>query len=119
MKLHYLPCLDSPDHAEARRRELQIPRERAAALGQSAVDATLRGDDTRPGDSASPGSKPSGAMILAAPLSPSAPIWSRAFRARSMTLSSPSPTGLPNAPPWGPFARSSASRPEAPSRPGS
>ncbi|WPL12012.1 MULTISPECIES: tetratricopeptide repeat protein [Thiorhodovibrio] len=119
MKLHYLPCLDSPDHAEARRRELQIPRDQAAALGQSAIDATLRGDDTRPGASASPGSKPSGASILAAPPRPSAPIWSRHFPARSMTSFSPSPTGRLNAPPWGPFARPSVSRPEAPSRPGS
>ncbi|MBK5970632.1 MULTISPECIES: TIGR02452 family protein [Thiorhodovibrio] len=46
MQLNHLPCLDSLDHAEARRRELQIPRERAAALGQSAVDAILQGDYT-------------------------------------------------------------------------
>ncbi|WP_328985662.1 hypothetical protein [Thiorhodovibrio winogradskyi] len=46
MQLNHLPCLDSPEHAEARRRELQIPRDQAAAFGQSAVDAILQGDYT-------------------------------------------------------------------------
>ncbi|WPL15703.1 hypothetical protein Thiowin_00617 [Thiorhodovibrio winogradskyi] len=35
MSLHCLPCLDSVEQANARQCELQIPRERAAALGQS------------------------------------------------------------------------------------
>lgn len=41
--LKILPCLDSPDLGEARRRELTIPREVAAALGRSAVEAAERG----------------------------------------------------------------------------
>lgn len=43
MTLRCLPCLDSPEHADACRRDLRIPRSRAAALGQSAVDAILQG----------------------------------------------------------------------------
>ncbi|EIC21642.1 TIGR02452 family protein [Thiorhodovibrio frisius] len=43
MSLHCLPCLDSVEQADARQRELQIPRERAAALGQSALNAILDG----------------------------------------------------------------------------
>jgi uncharacterized protein (TIGR02452 family) len=42
-KLHVLACLDSERMAEARRQELQIPREVAAALGQSAVKAAREG----------------------------------------------------------------------------
>ena len=42
-KLHVLACLDSERMAEARRQELQIPRDLAAALGQSAVKAAQEG----------------------------------------------------------------------------
>jgi uncharacterized protein (TIGR02452 family) len=38
-----LPCLDSPEMAAARRRELDVPRSRAAELGRSAVEAARRG----------------------------------------------------------------------------
>jgi uncharacterized protein (TIGR02452 family) len=38
-KLHMLPCLDSEQMAASRRQELSIPRELAAALGRSAVEA--------------------------------------------------------------------------------
>ena len=38
-----LPCLDSSELAQARRRELDIPRDVAAALGSSAVEAATRG----------------------------------------------------------------------------
>jgi len=38
-----LPCRDSPEMAAARRRELDIPRARAAELGRSAVEAVRRG----------------------------------------------------------------------------
>jgi uncharacterized protein (TIGR02452 family) len=45
------PCRDDPGHAEARRAELDIPVERAAALGRSALEAASRGryrtDDDR------------------------------------------------------------------------
>lgn len=41
--LRLLPCMDSPEMARARRRELHVPREHAAGLGQSAVEAALRG----------------------------------------------------------------------------
>jgi uncharacterized protein (TIGR02452 family) len=41
--LHILPCLDSEEQAEERRRELSIPREIAAALGRSAVKAARDG----------------------------------------------------------------------------
>src|SRR5215470_9326572 len=41
--LHILPCLDSVQIAALRRQELDIPREMAAALGQSAVDAARVG----------------------------------------------------------------------------
>jgi uncharacterized protein (TIGR02452 family) len=41
--LHILPCLDSAQMATSRRQELDIPRELAAALGQSAVDAARQG----------------------------------------------------------------------------
>jgi uncharacterized protein (TIGR02452 family) len=42
-QLHRLPCLDSEQMAAARRRELNIPRHVAAALGRSAVDAARDG----------------------------------------------------------------------------
>jgi uncharacterized protein (TIGR02452 family) len=42
-KLHVLACLDSERMAKARRQELQIPRDVAAALGQSAVKAAREG----------------------------------------------------------------------------
>jgi uncharacterized protein (TIGR02452 family) len=41
--LSLLPCLDSEELAEARRRELDIPRNAAAALGRSAVAAAREG----------------------------------------------------------------------------
>lgn len=41
--LHLLPCLDSEQMAESRRRELDIPRDVAAALGWSAVTAAREG----------------------------------------------------------------------------
>lgn len=41
--LKMLACLDSPDMAESRRHELDIPRGRAAALGRSAVEAASLG----------------------------------------------------------------------------
>jgi uncharacterized protein (TIGR02452 family) len=41
--LKVLACLDFADMAESRRHELLIPRERAAALGRSAVEATRLG----------------------------------------------------------------------------
>jgi uncharacterized protein (TIGR02452 family) len=43
MRLECLPCLDSPEHATARQRELRIPRGQAAALGESAVGALVQG----------------------------------------------------------------------------
>ena len=42
-RLHLLPCLDSPELAAARRQELNIPRDVAAALGRSAVVAAGAG----------------------------------------------------------------------------
>ena len=39
-----LPCLDSDEMAAARKRELDIPRHVAAALGRSAVEAAIAGD---------------------------------------------------------------------------
>jgi uncharacterized protein (TIGR02452 family) len=42
-KLHILPCLDSEQMASSRRQELNIPRDVAAALGQSAVEAAREG----------------------------------------------------------------------------
>jgi uncharacterized protein (TIGR02452 family) len=42
-KLVVLPCIDSPEIAELRRRELGIGRSAAAALGRSAVDASRNG----------------------------------------------------------------------------
>ena len=42
-KLHVLSCLDSEQMAAARRQELNIPREVAAALGRSAVKASRNG----------------------------------------------------------------------------
>src|SRR5215475_14613519 len=42
-KLHILPCLDSEQMASSRRQELSIPRDVAAALGQSAVEAACKG----------------------------------------------------------------------------
>ena len=42
-KLHILPCLDSAEMAAARRQELSIPRDVAAALGRSAVAAARNG----------------------------------------------------------------------------
>jgi uncharacterized protein (TIGR02452 family) len=41
--LELLPCLDSNDMAESRKRELWIPREHAARLGQSAAAAASQG----------------------------------------------------------------------------
>jgi uncharacterized protein (TIGR02452 family) len=41
--LELLPCLDSDEMAAARRRELNIPRTRAAELGRTAVEATDMG----------------------------------------------------------------------------
>ena len=41
--LHILPCLDSAQMAASRRQELDIPRDVAAALGRSAVNATRDG----------------------------------------------------------------------------
>ena len=41
--LHILPCLDSAQMAASRRQELDIPRDVAAALGRSAVNATRNG----------------------------------------------------------------------------
>ena len=42
-QLHVLPCLDSEDIAESRRKELDLSRSVAAALGRSAVDAAREG----------------------------------------------------------------------------
>ncbi len=42
--IHYLPCLDSAVIAASRRKELDIPRDIAAALGRSAVKAARQGD---------------------------------------------------------------------------
>ena len=42
--LKILPCLDSAEMAQSRKRELFIPREKAAKLGWSAVVATTRND---------------------------------------------------------------------------
>lgn len=42
-KLHLLPCLDSEQMAASRRQELTIPRDIAAALGRSAVEAAHAG----------------------------------------------------------------------------
>jgi uncharacterized protein (TIGR02452 family) len=41
--LEVLPCLDSQEMARSRRRELEIPRELASALGNSAVEAVRSG----------------------------------------------------------------------------
>jgi uncharacterized protein (TIGR02452 family) len=41
--LEVLPCLDSKEMALSRRRELDVPRETAAALGRSAVKAATEG----------------------------------------------------------------------------
>ena len=42
-EFHILPCLDSEEMAADRRRELDIPRDVAAALGRSAVEAGVTG----------------------------------------------------------------------------
>ena len=42
-KLNILPCLDSAQMAASRRQELNIPRDAAAALGRSAVEAAEAG----------------------------------------------------------------------------
>ena len=42
-RLHVLPCLDSEHMAASRRLELDLPRDVAAALGRSAVDAARGG----------------------------------------------------------------------------
>ena len=42
-RLNVLPCLDSEQMAAARRRELDIPYDAAAALGRSAVEAVDAG----------------------------------------------------------------------------
>ena len=41
--LMIMPCLDSPEMAAQRERELRLPRQQAAALGRSAVEAIERG----------------------------------------------------------------------------
>lgn len=41
--LKILPCLDPDELAASRRRELDIPRDVAAALGMSAVEAAANG----------------------------------------------------------------------------
>jgi len=41
--LRILPCLDSAELAEARRRELDIPHSLAVTMGATAVEATRRG----------------------------------------------------------------------------
>ena len=41
--LKMLPCLDSAELARCRRRELDLPRQTAAELGRSAVEAAERG----------------------------------------------------------------------------
>ena len=41
--LRMLSCLDSAEMGAARRRELDIPRDVAAALGKSAVEARVEG----------------------------------------------------------------------------
>jgi uncharacterized protein (TIGR02452 family) len=41
--LHFLPCLDSAAMAASRQQELDIPRDVAAALGRSAVEAAHQG----------------------------------------------------------------------------
>lgn len=43
MMLRVLPCLDSDEMGAARQRELDIRRDAARALGQSAVEAAQRG----------------------------------------------------------------------------
>jgi len=42
-QLTVLPCLDNDEMADSRRRELQIPRQVAEALGRSAVEAAIQG----------------------------------------------------------------------------
>ena len=42
-KLHCLPCVDSPDLANQRKRELDIPRQQALVFGKTAVDAARNG----------------------------------------------------------------------------
>jgi uncharacterized protein (TIGR02452 family) len=42
-RLNIIPCLDSMEMSTSRRRELDIPRDIAAALGRSAVDAAANG----------------------------------------------------------------------------
>jgi uncharacterized protein (TIGR02452 family) len=42
-RLKVMPCLDSDEMAGVRRRELDIPRHAAAALGRSAVEAAIQG----------------------------------------------------------------------------
>ena len=42
-KLVIFPCIDSPDVAQSRRRELEIGRNDAASLGRSAVDSAKNG----------------------------------------------------------------------------
>src|SRR5687768_12611748 len=42
-KLQIQPCLDSEQMAASRRQELNIPRDVAAALGRSAVEAARKG----------------------------------------------------------------------------
>ena len=43
MSFLVLPCLDSPEMAESRRRELDIPGHIAAELGESAMRAAVSG----------------------------------------------------------------------------
>lgn len=42
-RLRVLPCIDSDEMAETRRRELDLPRQTAADLGRSAVEAARQG----------------------------------------------------------------------------
>ncbi len=42
-KLHCLPCVDTPELANQRKRELDIPRQQALVFGKTAVDAARNG----------------------------------------------------------------------------
>ena len=53
MILRMMPCLDSEEMAGARRRELDIRRDDAKELGQSAVSAAKNGGGEPPGAQAS------------------------------------------------------------------
>lgn len=84
MSLQVLPCLDSPQMASSRQRDLDAPRDRARALGASAVHAIEQGGYTAP----------SGAFVD----------WSEAVRVAVAAKVSilpdaplPEPTGVQNA----------------------